>query len=150
MKWIMNGESWRVAGTLARSRWASASATGLALMVLAATIVASVLEFRRQTRAQIANRDGETLQALAASQYLDDKTSDETVATLEDPGEQLQLALKISRLRNVLGVRLYSPDGQFVNAMPAYITEGTLPAGELATLHAFKPVCRFIPRARLE
>ena len=36
----------------------------------------------------------------------------ETLATLADPGEQFQLALKVSKLRNVLGVRLYAGDGK--------------------------------------
>ena len=122
----------------------------LALAVLAAMIGWSTLHLRRHIRAQIANRDGETLDALAAAQYLDDKTSGDTIAPLADPGEQIQLVLKISRLRSVLGVRLFTPDGAFVNAFPAYITEATLPAEDLADLRASKPVSHFIPRARLE
>jgi signal transduction histidine kinase len=118
--------------------------------VLAATIAWSALHLRQHIRAQIASRDGETLDAVAAMQYLDDKTSGDTIEPLTDPGEQIQLVLKISRLRNVLGVRLFSPEGEFVNAFPAYITEATLPAEDLASLRALKPVSHFIPRARLE
>jgi signal transduction histidine kinase len=123
---------------------------GLGLVVLAATIAVGGLRLRQHIRSQIAQRDGETLAAVAAMQYLDDKTSDETVSTLDDPGEQLQLALKISRLRNVLGVRLFSPAGTFVNALPVYITEATLAPEDLASLRALKPVSHFLPRARLE
>jgi len=121
----------------------------LALAVLAATIAWSALHLRQHIRAQIASRDGETLDAVAAMQYLDDKTSGDTIEPLADPGEQIQLVLKISRLRNVLGVRLFSPEGEFVNAFPAYITEATLPVEDLAALRALKPVSHFIPRARL-
>ena len=135
---------------LFRSRWSLAVGIGVALAVLAATIAWSSLHLRRHIRAQIASRDGETLDAVAAMQYLDDKTSGDTIMPLADPGEQIQLVLKISRLRSVLGVRLFSPDGAFVNAFPAYITEATLPAEDLAALRAFKPVSHFIPRARLE
>jgi signal transduction histidine kinase len=122
----------------------------VALAVLAATVAWSALHLRRHIRAQIVSRDGETLDAVAAMQYLADKTSGDTIAPLSDPGEQIQLVLKISRLRNVLGVRLFSPQGAFVNAFPAYITEATLPAADLAALRALKPVSHFIPRARLE
>src|SRR5271169_4172862 len=135
---------------LFRSRWSLTVGIGLALAVLAAAIAWSTLHLRQHIRAQIANRDGETLDAVAAMQYLDDKTSGDTIEPLADPGEQLQLVFKISRLRSVLGVRLFTPDGEFVNAIPAYITEATLPAEDLAALRALKPVSHFIPRARLE
>jgi hypothetical protein len=137
-------------GRFLRSQRSLALGIGLALAVLGATIGWSGLRLRQQIRAQIANRDGETLDAVAAMQHLDDKTSDETIAPLADPGEQIQLVLKISRLRNVIGVRLFSPAGKFVNAFPAYITEATLPAEDLASLSALKPVSHFFPRARLE
>jgi signal transduction histidine kinase len=135
---------------LFRSRRALALGIGVALAVLAGTIVWSALGLRQHIRAQIASRDGETLDAVAAMQYLDDKTSGDTIAPLADPGEQIQLAIKISRLRNVLGVRLFSAEGKFVNAFPAYITEATLPDKDLAALHALKPVSHFVARARLE
>jgi signal transduction histidine kinase len=137
-------------GELFRSRWSVVLGIGLALAVLAAVVGWSTLHLRRHMRAQIANRDGETLDALAAAQYLDDKASGDTIAPLADPGEQIQLVLKISRLRSVLGVRLFTPDGAFVNAFPPYITEATLPSGDLATLRTLKPVSHFIPRAHLE
>ncbi len=132
-----------------RARWALAAGAGLGLLVLAATVLASVLHLRQHIRAQIASRDGEILDAVAAAQYLDDKTSGDTLTPLSDPGEQLQLVLKISRLRNVLGVRLFSPDGKFVNAVPANITEATLSAADLAELSALKPVSHFLKAGHL-
>lgn len=133
-----------------RSRLALWAGLLLALVVLAASSAVSILHLRQHIREQIAGRDGEALDALAAMQYLDDKNSDESISGLEDPGEQLQLALKISRLRNVLGVRLFSPEGKFVNAVPAYITETTLPGADLRALEGLKPVSHFLPQARLE
>jgi signal transduction histidine kinase len=135
---------------LFRSRWSLSVGIGLALAVLAATVAWSSLRLRQHIRHQIASRDGEKLDAVAAMQYLDDKTSGDTIAPLADPGEQFQLVLKISRLRSVLGVRLFSPEGAFVNAYPVYITEATLPVEDLAALRSFKPVSHFIPRAHLE
>lgn len=122
----------------------------LALLVLAATIVGSTLHLREHICAQIASRDGEALDAVAAMQYFNDKTNEEAIAGLDDPGEQMQLVMEISRLRNVLGVRLFSPDGQFVNAAPEYITETTLPVMDLSSLRELKPVSHFLPKAHLE
>ncbi len=83
----------------------------LALVVLGTAILVSMLHLRERVFAQIANRDGLTLDAVAAVQFADDKANDESV-TLNDPSEQIQLALKISkRLPSVIGVRLFSPEG---------------------------------------
>jgi signal transduction histidine kinase len=135
--------------TNARSRRALACGIGLALVVLAAALGWSMLNLRQNIREQIANRDGEELDAVAAMQHLDDVTSDETIAPLTDPGEQMQLVLKISRLRHVLGVRLFSARGEFVNAFPAFITEGSLAEETLARLRSLKPVSYYRPNARL-
>src|SRR5215469_12376548 len=116
----------------ARARWVQVAGIGLALLVLAGAIFGSMLYLRRHIRLQIAGRDGESLEAVATAIYHDDKTNDETIATLDDPGEQIQLALKVARLRNVLGVRLFSSSGGFVNAFPGYITEATLATQDLA------------------
>ena len=132
------------------SPWALAAGIGLALVVLAGVILASVLHLRQHLRTQIVDRYGEILDAVAAMQYFDDKASGDTIAPLDDPGEQLQLVLKTSHLRNVIGVRLFSPEGKFVNAVPAYISEATLPPADLASLRALTPVSRFYPKARLD
>ena len=138
------------AGKPGGSPWALAAGIGLALVVLAGVILASVLHLRQHLRTQIVDRYGEILDAVAAMQYFDDKASGDTIAPLDDPGEQLQLVLKTSHLRNVIGVRLFSTEGEFVNAVPAYISEATLPPADLASLRALTPVSRFYPRARLE
>lgn len=133
-----------------RSRWVLAAGVCLALLVLAGTILVSVLHLREHIREQVAARDGETLDAVAAMQRLDDTTSGEAIAGLEDPGEQLELVMKISRLRNVVGVRLFSAKGEFVNAFPERMTEGALAAIDLTALRALQPVSHFLPRARLQ
>src|SRR5271165_1900163 len=141
---------WEAIGALGRSGWPIAAGVVLALTVLAATILISLLHLRDHIFAQIANRDGETLGAVAAMQYAEDKANDESITSLEDPGEQIQLALKIStRLRNVLGVRLFSADGKFVVAFPPYITEASLSPPDLAVLRALRPISHFLPHGRL-
>jgi signal transduction histidine kinase len=138
-------------GISGRSGWPIAAGVALALAVLAATILVSLLHLRRHVFTQIANRDGETLDAVAAMQYADDRANDGSITNLADPGEQIQLAFEISkRFRNVLGVRLFSADGKFIIAAPAYITEATLSQSDVATLRQARPVSHFIPRGHLE
>lgn len=123
---------------------------GLAPLVLGLAILISLLHLRRHIFEQIANRDGETLDALAAQQYFDDKANDESVTSLSDPAEQMDLALKISRrLRTVYGVRLYSPAGQLIFSFPPYITDGAVPGSDLAVLGTLKPVSHFVADAHL-
>lgn len=133
-----------------RSRWPVLAGIVLALAVLAATILVSLLHLRQRIFEQIASRDGDILNALAAQQFLDDKANDESITGLSDPAVQIDLAAKISRrLPTVYGVRLFSPAGKFETALPVYITEATLPPADLAVLTALKPVSHFVPDARM-
>ena len=133
-----------------RSRWVPLLVIGLALAVLAGTLAWSALDLRARIRSQIVQRDGEILDAVTIMQHSNDQAGDETIASLADPGEQLQLALKVSHLRNVLGVRLYSADGESVNAFPEYIAEAPLPPADLAQLRRLRPVSYFSARARMQ
>jgi signal transduction histidine kinase len=137
---------------IARTRWSILLALGLALGVLAGTIVWSTLNLRHNIRAQIASRDGEVLEAVAAAAMRDqqDDASGANPVALDDPSEQIEVVLKVSRLRNVIAVRLFSPTGRFVVAHPAYITPAELSDTDLASLRTLRPVSRFLPRARLE
>ncbi len=133
-----------------RSRWAPLLVIGLALTVLGGTLAWSALDLRARIRWQIVQRDGEILDAVTLMQHLNDQGRGETISSLADPGEQFQLALEVSRLRNVLGVRLYSADGKFANAFPAYITEAALPADDLGPLRNLQPVSYFSAHARMQ
>ena len=132
------------------SHWPVVAGIALALLVLGLAILISLLHLRQHIFQQIANRDEDTLDALASQQYLNDKANDESITSLGDPGEQLDLALRISyRLRTVYGVRLFSPEGKLVTALPPYITGSSLPAADLLILGNFHPVSHFVARARL-
>jgi signal transduction histidine kinase len=50
----------------------------------------------------------------------------------------------------VLGVRLFSADGKFVTAVPAYITEAKLGSEDLTMLRELRPVSHFIASAQLK
>ena len=132
------------------SRWAPLLVIGLALTVLGGTLAWAALDLRTRVRAQIVQRDGEILDAVTVMQHRNDQAAGETLASLADPGEQFQLALKVSRLRHVLGVRLYSSAGKFINAFPAYITEVPLADFQLAQLQKLQPVSFFSAHARMD
>lgn len=131
-------------------RWTALAIIALALAVLGGTLIWAALDLRRRIDTQMVERNGEVLDAVTQMQHLNDVTAGNTIASLSDPGEQYQLALNVSRLRNVLGVRLFSADGKFVNAIPAYITEDTLTVADLARLQKFEPATRFFPQARMQ
>ena len=122
----------------------------IALLVLAATLIWSALNLRLSTTTQIANRVGQTLDSVAAAQYLDDQQSGETLTNLNDPTEQFQIALKVSRLHDVIGVRLFSPQGKFINAFPVYINDAQLSSTDLSSLKKLNSVTHFLSQARLD
>jgi hypothetical protein len=131
-----------------RSRWAPFLVIGLALAVLGGTLAWSALDLRTRIHTQIVQRDGEILDAVTLMQHLNDQNNGGTIASLTDPGEQFQLALEVSRLRNVLGVRLFDATGKFVNAFPAYITETALPVSTRCWRNKTCWPKRTIPRRR--
>ena len=133
-----------------RSRRLPVLVIGLTLCILGLTIGWSCLHLREKTREQIANHDGEILHAVSLLQQFPDDSGDEPLVSLDDPGEQFNLMMKISRLKGVLGIRLFAPDGKFVNAFPAYITEVELPKQEMAALNGLRPVSRYYAKGRLE
>jgi len=133
-----------------QSRWPAVVVIGLALAVLGGTLAWSAFDLRERIRAQIVREDGEILDAVTLMQHLNDQSSGDTLASLSDPGEQFQIALKVSKLRDVLGVRLYSANGEFANAFPAYITDAPLAAADLVQLQHLKPVSRFSAQARTQ
>ena len=130
--------------------WALFLVIGLALLVLAATLIWSALDLRGRIRAEIVQHDAETLEAVTIMQHANDQANGETIASLADAGEQFSLALKVSSLRNVLGIRLYSAKGEFVNACPGYIRKSAGPGGfgVLAQPAPGQPLCGQPPGAR--
>ena len=146
----MNFQDTQDTASTAPSRWLTCVVIGLALTVLGGTLAWSAWELRTQMRAQILQHDGEMLDAVAVLQHLNDQTGGETLTSLAEPGEQFELALKISKLRNVLGVRLYAANGKFVNAFPAYIAEAALDGPDQAVLQQLQPVSHFAAQGRMQ
>ena len=115
----------------------STVAVALALLVLATTLWFARTELQSRVREQIVARDGVVLQSVI------EMSPD--AARLSDPTTQLTLVLETSRLRGVLGARLFDRGGTFVQAFPPNVMEGALLAEDLSTLSQLKPVSRFHP-----
>ena len=64
-------------------------------------------------------------------------------------GDQMNIVLKSAQLRGVLGVRLFSPAGRFVESFPAEVIEAELSAEDLPQLLKLRPVSRFHPRVEM-
>lgn len=132
---------------LLRSRRVSALVILLALAVLAGVLTYTTLQLRRQIRAQIAGRDGEVLYAVALQNYAED-VEDGLADSISEPGGQLNIVLKSAELRGVLGVRLFDPNGRFVESFPPYVIERALAPENLPQLRRHHPVSRFRPSVR--
>ena len=123
----------------------------LALGILAGAVMAGFWHLHRVLRAQLVNRDGEILYAVAqAQQSIGPVTNLEQ--QLKTPIDQLALALQISLYQlhsGVLGVRLFDAAGRFVTALPLNLTKATLDARACASLRELRPLSRFYSHADL-
>lgn len=138
---------WLVAG--GSGHFATGLVITLALAVLAGAIAGAVLRLRHKIRAEIAHHDGEVLYAVSRMQQFADESSGDLDGSLTDPASQFTHVLTISRLAGVIGIRLYAPDGKFINAFPAYISEAPLASADLPALRALRPVSHYLPAAQL-
>jgi signal transduction histidine kinase len=121
----------------------------LAVGILAGAVLAGHRHLQRVVRAQLINRDGEILYAVARARQFSDPATD-LAQRLQSRAEQLALALDISRIKDgVFGVRLFDADGQFVTACPANVTEATLDPAARAALGQLRPLSRYHKLAAL-
>jgi signal transduction histidine kinase len=125
-----------------RLRWVLIAVT---LASLAGTILFATLQLRSKIREQIAGRDGEVLDAVAFMYLAADLGDIELVGPLTDPGNQLDVVLKTSRLKGVMATRLFDTNGHFARAFPPNVRESTLEPQTLKGLRDLKPVSRFHP-----
>jgi signal transduction histidine kinase len=134
---------------LLRSRWLAVLVIGLTLVVLGTTVWLARLRLRAVIRAQIAGRDGEVLYNAVQLLAVREEAGEEMLSTIEDPGEQFNLILKASRMKGVLAVRLFTPQGNFANGLPADVIETRLDSNDLAVVRQLKPVGHFYPARSL-
>jgi signal transduction histidine kinase len=126
----------------------SAATVAVAFGVLAGVVILTTLQIRQRIREQIASRDGEVLHAVALLHYAQDVETGLT-GPITTPGDQLSVVLNSGRLRGVLGVRLFGPDGQFVESFPPSVTEQVVAEEGVDRLKELRPISRFHPRAQM-
>lgn len=117
---------------------------GLTLLILAGVLTVTTSQTRAKIRAQITGRDREILYAMTRMQMPAAAGADGEAGSLEDPANQLPVILETSRLSGVMGTRLFSPSGQFVESVPPDLVEGRLSASDLEALQSLRPVSRFV------
>jgi len=117
---------------------------GLALVVLAGTICSGVFYVRCLVRQQIAQRDAEALHATTLMEQLDAAIQNGNEVRSE---EQIgfDAAILASRLKGVMGIRFYNPNGVFRASFPATILPLPIGRKALAAIGELRPYGRFHP-----
>src|SRR5207249_11452527 len=98
-----------------RLRWVL---SGVALVILATTILLASLQLRAGIREQIAGRNGEVLHAVALWQLETDAPEIELLGPITDPANLLSVVFKTSQLKVGVAVRVFDATGKFVAADP--------------------------------
>src|SRR5438874_4663787 len=99
---------------------------GVALAILAGSILFATLQLRAKIQEQIAGRDAEVLDAVAFMHLAADLPEIELLGPLTDPDNQLGVVLKTSRLKGVVAARLFDSNGNFARAFPPNVRDATL------------------------
>ncbi|MCX7872601.1 MAG: HAMP domain-containing histidine kinase [Verrucomicrobiae bacterium] len=92
-------------------------------------------------REQIINRDASVL--YSAICLMRDESAEGGMLDIDSNAGQMELVLKISNLRGVIGVRLFDINGKFVNGLPVSIREGSLEVAECNYLKLLVPCARY-------
>ncbi len=118
-------------------RWVMATT----LLVLAMTIGLTTRQVRTGIREQMIGRDAAVLHAVVTTQ-LDEQASLEWEDA--DGGDVLRAVLLASRLKGVIGTRLFATDGTFLESFPPLVREDELPADRLPGLRRGEPGSRYL------
>jgi len=128
-----------------RSGRAFVLGVSLALSVLGLTIFAGWLLVRSLVRQQIAQRDAEALHATTLMEQLDAQAEGEKPLLESDEQIGFNAALRASRLKGVLGIRFFDPEGRFTDSFPATIQPQQLSTKALEAVRRLRPYSRFSP-----
>lgn len=130
------------------SGWVPAVAIALASLVLAGIVLLAKQQLRLNVREQITRRDAEVLYAVS---QMNQGAGDTGAATIEEPSEQFELMLDISRIKGVIAVRLFNSEGQCLTPFPANVIEQpSLASDHISRLREMQPVSVFRPAVQLD
>lgn len=117
--------------------------------VLGAAVAGITWWLRADLRQQILHREGEALHAVALMQQAVEKDRMGEGALASNDDRLLLLALQTSRLRGVLGVKVYEHTGGLLEAMPTTLQLAPPGQSDWDSLRAMQPVARFNPTGSL-
>jgi len=113
--------------------------------MLGAAVAGITWWLRADLREQILHREGESLYAVALMQQAVEKDRAGGPGAATDPDHLVLTALQTSRLRGVLGARVFDRAGGLLDSMPTTLQLAPPGPPEWAELRALKPVVRFNP-----
>jgi signal transduction histidine kinase len=113
----------------------------LTLSVFGGTVWYMTMRLEQQIQRQTVARDGEVLQAVMVMQQLAEQETDPGF-TPDAEADQFQLLLKASRLKGVMGVRLFDREGRLVTTFPEYVPAAKLGDDDLLKLKQLQPASR--------
>jgi len=131
--------------SVGRQRLYGWAAIGVTLLALGAVVLWGRLQLREQMRSQIIGRDAMILHALAQQEQMAPGPELDGLDPRE-PAYQLGALLRIASLTNIIASRLFTPEGAFVDGIPAHVKETEIAPDILDRLHQGEAVARFIPQ----
>jgi signal transduction histidine kinase len=126
-----------------RSRRTYALGIVAMLVILAITVLVGWLMARVLVRQLILQRDAELLYATTLMEQLDARTENGREPLLSDEQIGFDAAILASRLRGVLGIRFFTPSGEFSDAFPASIQPQPLETEPLRAIQSLKHHSRY-------
>jgi len=109
------------------------------LIILLAAVTAGWLMARVLVRQLILERDAELLYATTLMEQLDARSDEGVGSLLSEEQVGFDAAILASRLRGVIGIRFFTPEGEFSDAFPASIQPEPLDAESLGAVRSLKP-----------
>lgn len=128
-----------------RSRRTYAAGLAAVLLTLLATVLVGWVMARVLIRQMILQRDAQLFHATTLMEQLDARQDDGSASFLSDEQIGFDAAILASRLRGVMGIRFYTPEGEFSDTFPASIQPQPLDAESLHAVQLLKPHSRFRP-----
>lgn len=127
-----------------RTRRAFGLGVGVALGVLAVTILSGLVFVRSLVREQIIRRDAEALHATTLMEQLDIAPED-GVEARSDEQIGFDSAVRASRLRGVMGIRFFDRKGEFSDTFPGSVMPQPLDDEACDSIRVLEPHGRFVP-----
>lgn len=130
-------------------RWIYAVGTLVALSVLGATILAGSLYIRSIARNQIIKRDAAAVYATMHMEFIYGLDAD-GFSGLDERKIGFNAAVHASRLKGVIGIRFFSPEGTFYDAFPASILPVSLSGDALKAIQHIEPYGEYVEALALD